>query len=93
MIILPEGARTPDGEIHRFRLGFVYILRQTSFDLLPITLNGFYQLKPVKRFYLDPNAEPEVIVHAPILGSTIRKMNDTELMTLVKSVIGSVYEP
>ncbi|HSR31339.1 MAG TPA: lysophospholipid acyltransferase family protein, partial [Anaerolineae bacterium] len=40
VIILPEGGRTPDGRIHRFRRGFLYLLRRTSYDLLPVTLNG-----------------------------------------------------
>jgi len=93
MIILPEGARTPDGEIHRFRRGFLYILRQSSLDLLPITLNGLYQLKPMKRFHIDPDADLEMVIHSPINNSTARQMSDEELLTMVHSVIGSVYQP
>jgi 1-acyl-sn-glycerol-3-phosphate acyltransferase len=93
VIILPEGARTPDGKLHRFRCGFVYILRQTSLDLLPVTLNGLYHLKPMRRFYMDPDAEPELVIHTPISNSTARQMTDEELLTMVQSVIGSVYRP
>ena len=39
LVILPEGARTPDGKIHRFRRGFLYILRQTNLDL-PLVCSG-----------------------------------------------------
>ena len=66
VIILPEGARTPDGRLHRFRRGFIHILRQTSLDLLPVTLNGLYQLKPVRRLYADPDADPGMIIHPPV---------------------------
>jgi len=93
VIIFPEGERTPDGEIHRFRRGFIYFLRQTSLDLLPVTLNGFYQLKPLKRFYMDPDAQPELIIHAPITNAAARKMNDQELMAKVRTTIGSIYRP
>lgn len=93
VIILPEGARTPDGRIHRFRRGFISILRQTSLDLLPVTFNGLYQLKPLKRLYLDPDAEPEMVIHTPVSNSTARQMSDVELLTMVHSVIGSVYHP
>ena len=93
VIILPEGARTPDGRIQAFRSGFVHILRQTSLDLLPVTLNGLYHLKPMRRFHMDPDAEPELLIHAPISNSTARQMRDEELLTMVQSVIGSVYRP
>jgi 1-acyl-sn-glycerol-3-phosphate acyltransferase len=93
VIILPEGARTPDGRIHQFRRGFIRILRQTSLDLLPVTLNGLYHLKPMRRFYIDPEAEPEVVIHRPVSNATARQLCDEELLTMVESVIGSVYRP
>jgi 1-acyl-sn-glycerol-3-phosphate acyltransferase len=93
VIILPEGTRTPDGMIRGFRRGFVYILRQTSLDLLPVTLNGLYRLKPMRRFYLDPDAEPEIVIHAPVSNATARLLSDEELLTRVQNVIGSVYQP
>jgi 1-acyl-sn-glycerol-3-phosphate acyltransferase len=93
MIILPEGARTPDGEIHRFRRGFLYILRQSSLDLLPVTLNGMYRLKPVKRFYIDPDAELEMVIHTPVSHSAACQISDVELLTMVHNVISGVYQP
>jgi len=93
VIILPEGARTPDGKIHRFRHGFIHLLRQTSLDLLPVTLNGLYQMKPMKRFYLDPDAEPEIIIHTPISNASALQMCEEELLTKAQSIIGSVYRP
>lgn len=93
VIILPEGARTPDGLIHRFRCGFVSILRQTSLDLLPVTLNGIYRLKPMRRFYLDPDVQPEITIHTPVSNATARLMSDEELLTMTQNIIGSVYRP
>jgi 1-acyl-sn-glycerol-3-phosphate acyltransferase len=93
VIILPEGARTPDGRIHQFRRGFVHILRQSSLDLLPVTLNGLYQLKPIGRFYLDPEAEPEIVIQPPISNATACQMSDEEMLTKVHDIIGSVYRP
>jgi 1-acyl-sn-glycerol-3-phosphate acyltransferase len=93
VIILPEGARTPDGGIHPFRHGFIYILRQTPLDLLPVTLNGLYRLKPMRRFYADPDAEPELVIHEPVNNDVIRQMSDEELLTMAQNVIGSIYQP
>ena len=93
IIILPEGARTPDGRIRRFRRGFLRILRQTSLDLLPVTLNGMYQLKPVRRLYADPRAEIEMIIHPPLSHATISGRADGELLAIVSATIGAVYRP
>lgn len=93
IIIFPEGHRTLDGVMQRFRRGFIYMLRHGSFDLLPVTLNGFYQLKPVKRLYIDPDAEPEVVIHRPISSSEVGKMSDRELLENTVATIKSVYTP
>ena len=66
IIILPEGGRSPDGSIRTFQRGFIYIMRRSSMDLLPITLRGFYSLKPMKRLYLDPDSDLEIVIHKPI---------------------------
>ncbi len=93
VIIFPEGRRTPDGQIHRFRRGFLYILRQSTLDLLPVTLNGLYRLKPVKRFHLDPDAQPEMIIHAPLGGAAARETSDAELLARVHATISAAYQP
>ncbi|HUT65727.1 MAG TPA: lysophospholipid acyltransferase family protein [Spirochaetota bacterium] len=93
VIIFPEGKRTPDGEIKRFKRGYIYILRHSWLDLLPVSLNGLYSLKPVKRFYLDPDAEPEVFIHRAISNSRLREMSDQEIHDLTVDIIRSEYRP
>jgi 1-acyl-sn-glycerol-3-phosphate acyltransferase len=93
LIILPEGGRTRDGTIHRFRRGFVHIQRQTSFDILPVTLNGLYHLKPVGRLYADPDADPHMIIHPPMASSVANNMSDETLIAAVRDTIASVYRP
>lgn len=93
MIILPEGGRTRDGKIHRFRRGFIHIQRQTASDVLPVTLNGFFQLKPLGRFHLDPDAKPEMVIHPAVSALTANRMSDDELITLVRDTIASAYRP
>ena len=66
IIIFPEGIRSDKGEIKRFHRGFIYLLRNSSLELLPITINGLYSVKPAKRFYMDPDAVVEVIIHKPL---------------------------
>jgi len=91
IVILPEGGRSPDGQIRKFRRGFIYILRHSSMDLLPVTLRGFYHLKPLKRAYLDPDSDLEVVIHEPVNRSAIESMNDEELLKLTMDTIQRDY--
>jgi len=93
IIILPEGRIAKDGKVHRFRRGFVHIQRQTCFDVLPVTLNGLYQLKPFGRLYADPDAKPEMVIHPAIGASIAAQMSDAELISLVKGTVESTYQP
>ena len=92
IIILPEGKRTHDGNIKEFKRGFLYILRNTSLDLLPITLNGFYMLKPVNRFYMEPDTELEIIIHKPINQSAIETLSDKQLLAVARTPIEGSYK-
>ena len=93
IIILPEGGRSPDGKIHRFKRGFIYILRHSSMDLLPVTLRGFYNLKPKNRPYLDPDSELECVIHKPISHSDLRSLDNKVLLKTTLDIVESAYRP
>ena len=93
LIIMPEGGRSPDGALHPFKRGFAHILRHSNLDLLPITLNGYYHLKPANRIYLDPDTELEVLIHAPICNRRIKQMSETGLIGTVETMIEGPYRP
>ena len=93
IIILPEGKITRNAQIHEFKRGFLYVLRRSNLDLLPITLNGFYTLKPFMRSYVDPDTELKVIIHKPITQATIKVTNDEQLLLSVQNTIDGSYKP
>ena len=93
IIILPEGGRSPDGSIRTFKRGFIYILRNSSMDLLPVTLRGFYSLKPLKRPYLDPDSDLEIVIHKPINHSIIEGLDNERLLKLTVETIEKAYRP
>ncbi len=76
-----------------FKRGFIYILRHSSMDLLPVTLRGFYGLKPLKRVYLDPDSDLEVVIHKPINHSLVESLNDGALLRLTVDTIEGAYKP
>lgn len=93
IIILPEGGRSPNGLIHKFKLGFVYILRHSDKDLLPITLSGFYRLKPLKRPYIDPDSDLEMFIHKPIDHTIIDSLDNQRILELTVETIKKPYKP
>lgn len=87
--IFPEGTRTLDGKLNSFYRGFIHLFRATGHDILPVTLNGFYKLKPKNRFYINFGSKLEVVIHPPIEGKLLVSESDEEIMNQVMSVIES----
>lgn len=89
--LFPEGTRTLNGKIHPFYRGFIYLFRTRDIGILPLTLNGFYDLKPKNRFYIDFGSKLEVIIHKPIPREDLINKSDSEIIERVKHVIESAY--
>jgi len=87
--IFPEGTRTLDGKLNSFYRGFIHLLRATEHDILPVTLNGFYKLKPKNRFSINFGARLEMIIHPPMAGSKLAPLPDQVIMDRVIKVIES----
>ena len=90
--LFPEGTRTTDGNINPFFRGFIYLFRSREMDILPVTLNGFYSLKPKNRSYINFAARPQVIIHKPVSRDKLVNMNDNQIIDTVKTVIESSYQ-
>jgi 1-acyl-sn-glycerol-3-phosphate acyltransferase len=90
--IFPEGTRTSDGEIKDFYKGFIYLFRSTDIAILPVTLNGFYNLKPKTRFYINFNSKLDIIIHKPIRSEALIGKTDDEIIETVKNVIELAYK-
>lgn len=89
--IFPEGTRTQDGYLNDFYRGFVHVLRNTQIELLPVTLNGFYALKPKNRFFINFGSKINVVIHKPIEYKNLVEKNDQEIISTVKELIESAY--
>jgi len=89
--IFPEGTRSLDGKISPFYRGFIYLFRSTEIGILPITLNGFYELKPKNRFYIDFSSRLGVTIHKPISRQELIDKTDEEIISTVKNVLESGY--
>jgi 1-acyl-sn-glycerol-3-phosphate acyltransferase len=87
--IFPEGTRTLDGKLNSFYRGFIYLLRATGNDILPVTLNGFYKLKPKNRFSIHFGSKLGAVIHSPLNGREMALKTDKEILDRVIEIIES----
>lgn len=87
----PEGTRTLDGTIKKFKKGFVYILRNCNLDVLPVTFNGFFDLKPKNSFLVNPDAKLEIIIHKPVENSILKAQSDSTILSAMRDIINRSY--
>ena len=64
--ILPEGGRSDDGRLRRFKAGFVQIAIETGLPVVPVVLHGVHRLWSRKRFPTLAEREIDVEVLPPI---------------------------
>lgn len=89
--LFPEGTRTLDGRINPFFRGFIYLMKTREIGILPVTLTGFYGLKPKNRFYIDFGSKLNIYIHKPIPRENLINKSDTEIIDAVRTVIESRY--
>lgn len=87
--IFPEGTRTLNGEMNNFRRGFLYVLKASELDVLPVSLVGFFEFKPKDRFYFEYSKKLSAKIHKPISYSELERLNDKEIIYTVQSKIES----
>lgn len=89
--IFPEGTRTLNGKINEFYRGFIYLFRTREIEILPVTLNGFYELKPKNRFFINFGSKLDVVIHQPIKRDDLIEKDDCEIINEVRSIIESAH--
>jgi 1-acyl-sn-glycerol-3-phosphate acyltransferase len=87
--IFPEGTRTLNGKVNGFFRGFIQVLRASEINILPVTLNGFYILKPKNRFYINFSSRISVTIHDPIPRELLIDKDDAEIIRIVRNKIES----
>ena len=63
--IFPEGSRTRTGQMNKFKKGAFQVAIDMKLPVVPVTINGSYQVMPRTAFLLRPH-RMELIIHDPI---------------------------
>ena len=64
LMIFPEGARTKDGYMHRFMKGAYQMAIDLKLPIVPITINGSYEVLPIGSLFIRPH-KLELTIHDP----------------------------
>ncbi len=97
MLIFPEGTRSEDGHLREFKAGFIPIARKKRPTILPVALDGTFQIWPkgrrFPRLFSRRGRHPMAVSYGkPIDGSQIAELSDSELMELVSERIRQCWQ-
>jgi len=64
-LIFPEGTRSLDGRLQRFRRGGFYLALETGSPIVPVSIVGSFELMPKKAFFTQ-RGTVRVMIHPPV---------------------------
>jgi len=94
LIVFPEGTRSSDGLVGRFKGGSLYPAVQAGLPIVPLSVIGSRHVMKKGRLMTCPG-DVELVVHAPIETSAVSEPQPSEvrvLATHVRDVIAPVVE-
>lgn len=88
MVIFPEGARTKTGQMGKFKKGAFVIAQQMQLPIVPITLNGPFNVMKIHSYLINPG-KMELIIHDPIPTAGIADEEIPELVEKTRTIVHS----
>jgi 1-acyl-sn-glycerol-3-phosphate acyltransferase len=91
VLIFPEGTRTPDGDVKPLKPGFISLARRSHVPLIPIGLDGAFQVWPrTSRF--PRFGRVAVAIGEPISSEQIVAASDDQLLAELEKRIQACHE-
>ncbi len=90
-LIFPEGTRTRNGKLQRFRRGGFYLALQSQVPIVPVSINGSFELMPKGSFFTKKGTI-RVKLHAPVPMEGFSEANLDALMDRIYNTVLSGLE-
>jgi len=84
--IFPEGSRTRTGKMGPFKKGAYQMALDLNLPIVPITLNGSYNVMSINSYRIHPSTM-EMIIHDPIPMDEVRPENLREVAVKVRELV------
>lgn len=88
MTIFPEGARTFDGKMGKFKRGAFIIAKELELPVVPLTINGAFDVMKIHTYLVNPG-KLELIIHEPIPTKGLADEEVPELMNRCRDIVHS----
>ncbi len=88
MVIFPEGARTKNGKMGRFKRGAYHIAYDMKLPIVPLTINGPYDILKRNTLKLNSGKKMELVIHPPIPTDNLTQ---AELFELIDGTRETIY--
>lgn len=89
IVIFPEGARTKNGKMGRFKRGAYHIAHDMKLPIVPLTVNGPYDVLKRNTLRLKPGKKMELVIHPPICTSNLTQ---DELTGLIENSWETIHD-
>jgi len=84
-MVLPEGTRTRDGRLGRFKKGGFLLALETGLDILPLVQKGAFRVNRRGSLFIRPG-RVEFVIEKPVATAGYARENIGELVEKVRSV-------
>ncbi|MDP4207353.1 MAG: lysophospholipid acyltransferase family protein [Bacteroidota bacterium] len=92
LMIFPEGTRSEDGKIHKFKEGAFAVAKIGKSDILPIVLNGSSDALPKKGFILKKKQTIHVKILDPVSYESFAKNSVHELSEKIYKLMNEEFK-
>ena len=90
VVIFPEGTRTHDGEMGKFKRGAFLISEELKLPILPVTIDGNYDV--MSRHAWNVTWHPvHMTIHEPVWPRSNSETTEAELKTIMNETSNEVY--
>ncbi len=91
VVIFPEGSRTQTGKMGIFKKGAYQLALDLKLPVVPITINGPFDIMPINSYLLNPH-KMELIIHDPIETSDYISNDVRQFTTNIKQLVNESKE-
>src|SRR5262249_40503470 len=88
LIAYPEGSRTPDGRVGRFKAGVFLLALESGLPIVPISVDGSRAIMPKGRLMVCPG-EVSVTIHDVIDTKTLTREDARGLAERVRDIVAA----
>lgn len=92
LLFFPEGTRSVDGRLNSFMKGAFVTAKDMNLPILPVTLQGSFEVLPAKTLRMKPG-RTRIVIHPPIDASEVAARSAAELMAHTRAIIAGALPP